>query len=566
MIARNLVYPLLAPVILVGGACHPSLPDHATTETVTPTAPPAPPQAHTLDEGAFSFLLGGKPAGEESFTVVATGDRRELRTKSTLRMGDQAMVTEASIHTDATYRALDGEATIVSGGATRKLTLRRDGDNLVLSSPGQPDTTNVGDLFVMNGVASHVGLVCSLAGDEEKTVSLFPRLEIKLAPIQSDKVDVDGRSVDLHLVSLAGAVGIDVYCDGTKPVLIDQQGTFIAVRDGYAGLLPLVARAPAKFPIPPELDEQPRSVTVAGAKLACSLLAPRHDNKKGKVRPLPAVFFLTGSSPEDRDEDTVGPGGVKVSIFRHLAVSLARAGVASLRCDDRGVGESTGTLAGGTLETFAADAVEMAKALRKEPGIDGARIGVIGHSEGGVVAPIAAVRAKLRSVILLAAPGRPLDQLILDQSAYLLRRSGMPEERLKQESERGRKLYQAIREGKPYPDDTRPEEKKTFDAILPWLTSFLRHDPVAAAAKLTVPVFIGQGGKDFQVTLTDAEALRGALAKNPAVTVLIYPELSHMFAPVAKGTLADYSDPNLQVDVAFIADVVAFARKSLGAP
>ncbi len=562
MYARSLV-------LVVSAACATTLPvEQRETVAAVPTAATAAQsgeQARTIDEGTFSFLLGGKPAGEETFRVAAVGDGRELRTKSTLVRGDNAVVTETALSLDAAARVVGGEVTVVAGATTRRITLKRDGEHLIASSPGQADTSDAGDLFVMNGVVSHVGVACWLGGDADKEVSLFPGLTITLGAVQSEQLVVDGRGVDLRLVPISGAIAIDVYCDGQKPVLIDQGGAFTAIRDGYQGLLRLVARAPAKPDLPPEVEDLPRTVAVDGAKLACSLMTARAAGG-AKAKRQPAIFFLSGSGPEDRDDDTVGPGGVKASLFRRIAVALARAGVATLRCDDRGVGQSTGTLAGSTLESYAADAVALAQALRKEPGVDPAHIGVIGHAEGGTIATLAAVRAKLRAVILLAAPGRPLDQLILEQSAYMLRQAGMPDDKVDKETGRGRRIYQAIREGKPYPEDTRPEEKKQFDAILPWLVGYLRHDPVAAAAKLTMPVLVAQGGKDFQVSRVDADALRRALARNTDLAFKLYPELSHVFAPVAKGTLADYSDPNLQVDPVFLADVAAFARKSLAAP
>src|SRR6202020_704780 len=137
---------------------------------------------------------------------------------------------------------------------------------------------------------------------------------------------------------------------------------------------------------------------------------PRAAQAKGKEPKLPAVIFLSGAGPQDRDEDTVGPGGVKLSVFKVMAIALAEKGIASIRCDDRGTGKSTGTFEQATLSTFVRDAEEVVKALRARPDVDPARIGLVGHSEGGVVAPVVARAAAItgggvRGVLLMAAPG-----------------------------------------------------------------------------------------------------------------------------------------------------------------
>src|SRR5262249_1924447 len=279
-------------VLLSVAACSNTLPASGNRETVAavPTAATAAQSgepAKTIDQGTFAFLLSGRPAGEETFHVVAAGDGRQLRTTSTLLRGDEAVVTETSLRLDADMRVVGGEITVVAGATTRHLTLKRDGDHLIASSPGQPDTNDVGDLFVMNGVAAHVGVACWLGGTEDREVSLFPGLTVTLGAVQSEQLVVDGRGVDLRLVPLSGAVAGGVYCDGRKPILIDQGGTFTAVRDGYQGLLALVARPPAKPDLPPEVEDLPRTVAVDGAKLGCSLMVPRRP-RGAKARPLPA--------------------------------------------------------------------------------------------------------------------------------------------------------------------------------------------------------------------------------------------------------------------------------------
>ena len=159
-----------------------------------------------------------------------------------------------------------------------------------------------------------------------------------------------------------------------------------ATRAGWEEIGGALENSERKKPsLPPGLIEEERTVKASGAELACSLLLPAERKPR-----LPAVVFITGSGPEDRDEDTVGPGGLKLAIFKVIAIELGRAGIASLRCDDRGTAKSTGSFRSATLETFVADTSAEVAALRAEAAIDPARVGLIGHSEGAIIAPVVA--------------------------------------------------------------------------------------------------------------------------------------------------------------------------------
>jgi uncharacterized protein len=275
---------------------------------------------------------------------------------------------------------------------------------------------------------------------------------------------------------------------------------------------------------------------------------------------------VTGSGPEDRDDDSPGAGGMKTALFKHIAIALAQGGIASLRCDDRGVAESTGSIAHATLDTLVEDASAEVEALRAEPGIDGTRIAIIGHSEGGTVGPMVAEKdAGIKAVALLAAPGRTLDELILEQRDDVNRKEGFNEAYVVREHKRMAGIYAAIRAGKPLPASTTDEERRIIEPSLDWLVSHFRHDPLKTLAKLKIPVFVAQGEKDVQISAkADAAKLRQTLARtNKRAEVKLYPTLSHVFAPAKTGDAADYSDPDLHVDIAFIGDLVTFVKASL---
>ena len=175
----------------------------------------------------------------------------------------------------------------------------------------------------------------------------------------------------------------------------------------------------------------------AGVTLAGTLTLPR-----GKG-PFPAEILITGSGPEDRDETVFGHRP-----FRVLADHLTRHGVAVLRLDDRGVGRSTGRFAGATSEDFAGDILASVAFLRGRSEIAPRQIGLIGHSEGGLIAPIVANRSRdVSYVVLMAGPGIPGDSLLMLQSALLRGSMGVDDAALAQERAVSRRLYTAARRG-----------------------------------------------------------------------------------------------------------------------
>jgi uncharacterized protein len=356
----------------------------------------------------------------------------------------------------------------------------------------------------------------------------------------------------------------EIVCDGDKMVLLRQDATrLLAYRAGYESLGQDIAMAENQKPeLPAGVQELERQVRVAdGTTLACSLVLPTE--RRGL---LPSAIFLNGTGPQDRDGDSPGGRPIAVALFRHLAIGLAQRDVASLRCDDRGVGGSQGTLATATLDSLVADASAQVAQLRSEPGLDPARVAVVGHSEGGAIGPLVASRdGRVRALVLLAAMGRPLDQISLDQREAALKASGMSEADRARDQKRFARIYAAIRAGKPLPAETTDSERQALEPILGYLASHLRHDPQKTLRAIKVPVLVARGGKDFHVSERDLRAITEALRKggNRRVTVKTYPELSHVFAPTRTGTIEDYRDPSLTVDPTFVSDVAAFLAGAL---
>ena len=225
-------------------------------------------------------------------------------------------------------------------------------------------------------------------------------------------------------------------------------------------------------------------------------------------------------------------------------------------------GQSTGDFRRVTLDTLARDARAALAALRREPAVDPARLAIVGHSEGAIVAPMVAARTSgVRALALMAPPGRPLDAIIIDQEQASMRRFGLSQAEIDANVAELRATYEAVRAGKRLPASLSPAERRGIAESATWLRSHFRHAPLAEAAALSrIPVLVTAGGRDVQISTADAELTRDAFLKggNKLVAYKIYPELNHLFAVSKSGSVADYFDPLAEVDRAFLDDVAGF--------
>ena len=282
--------------------------------------------------------------------------------------------------------------------------------------------------------------------------------------------------------------------------------------------------------------------------------------------PFPAVVLLSGSGPQDRDSDLLG-----FKPFKLIAESFVQRGIAVLRCDDRGVGGSTGTIAGSTIEDFAGDALAAVHLLRGRAGIDAARVGLLGHSEGAIVAAVAAARsADVNFIIWMAGSAVSGDEILRMQAASLARAAGATESAVEIILGHHAAFMTALKEDAP--DDKVMALGRTLavaqitavpgnksptpgdlDALMnqilpvlrsPWMRFFIKFDPSAALRRVSVPVLAIFGGRDLQVPqVVNRERLEKALsdAGNQAVTVRVYPEANHLFMPAVTGQPAEYA-------------------------
>lgn len=288
---------------------------------------------------------------------------------------------------------------------------------------------------------------------------------------------------------------------------IPQAGLRIVVMTG-ADAARLRASAP-DYSAPadaPYTAEEVQVRTPAGHTLAGTLTLP-----KARAGRLPAVVTITGSGHQDRDEFVAIAGGYR--LFREVADTLSRRGIAVLRMDDRGIGGSGGDVLGTTAD-FADDIRAAVAYLRSRSDIDPARIALVGHSEGGTIAPmVAANDPQLAGVVLLAGTGYTGRRIIDYQIENGVRGSSLPEAQH---------------------DSLIAAQKAEFEATMGrnrWMQYFLTYDPVPTARRVTQPALILNGATDQQVRPEEARLLEAAMKAggNTRVTVRILPDLNHFF-------------------------------------
>jgi pimeloyl-ACP methyl ester carboxylesterase len=284
-----------------------------------------------------------------------------------------------------------------------------------------------------------------------------------------------------------------------------------------------------------------------GVSLAATLTKPESPG------PHPVVVLVSGSGAQDRDETIFGH-----KPFLVIADALTRRGIAVIRYDDRGWGESTGDPTTGTTADFASDTLAVLRFVAARPDIDPKRVGIIGHSEGGMIAPMlaAAHPNDVAFIVMLAGPGVIGHELLTRQTELGMRLGTSDETRIAADMAVLSQVYKLIAskpvdEAKPAIEalwkQAKPDEPG-LDALLAladsaWMRFFLAYDPRPDLVKIKCPVLVLNGATDIQVDdEQNLPAITAAFkkAKNKQVTVLARPGLNHLFQHSETGNPEDY--------------------------
>lgn len=297
--------------------------------------------------------------------------------------------------------------------------------------------------------------------------------------------------------------------------------------------------------------------------------------------PHPGVVLISGSGLQDRDETLFGH-----KPFWVLADHLSRRGVAVLRYDDRGFAESTGDPSSATMIDFAGDAWAALDWLAEHERVDGERVGLLGHSEGGAIAPLVAAEhpKAVDFVVMLAGPGVSGTQIIVHQLGLLLAAAGVDEAEIAKQQAQARALHQAVLDHPDDPEKARaaleavvreqlpdiPDaevEKRVATLTQPWMRHFLSWDPAPVLTRVQAPVLALNGELDLQVDPEqNLPAIEAALskAKNPAVDLVRLPGLNHLLQPAETGAVDEYGQIETTMDPAALERISAWIRATTG--
>lgn len=313
------------------------------------------------------------------------------------------------------------------------------------------------------------------------------------------------------------------------------------------------------LPYPYDEEEVRYENKEAGIELAGTLTKPKGQG------PFPVVLLISGSGPQDRNEELMGH-----KPFLVLADYLTKQGIAVLRVDDRGVAESGGDFASATSLDFASDVLAGVEYLKTRTDLNPDQIGLIGHSEGGIIAPLVASQTEdVAFIVLMAAPGLTGEEISLLQSGLIQRAVGIPEKQVEEELALLAELLTINREV----DDLEEAAERITDAILarfaklsaeerelagdpeplieaqlaqllsPWFRFFQTYDPFPTLTQVNCPVLAINGSKDLQVPATEnltkiAEALEEGGNKKYEIVELA--DLNHLFQTSETGSPGEY--------------------------
>jgi pimeloyl-ACP methyl ester carboxylesterase len=576
--------------------------------------PVAPPTAEAVP--VPSMFMGEISAGPGTLFVSFQVESGETAGPSKVLV---TMPTVGAIAQPARDVVLDGDRLAFSvsslgvvgrfDGAVKDA---RYAGTLVLSVPEQPDVSAEFSLSQsvlasqVEGFAAYRGRVQTGGGGLEMTVVLAK--ESPFGPVAS--VDIPAQGVDGWPLVVEGLedglwrlrLPIGMAAPSFELAEVEDASRLEGVLKQAGMVLPLamtrlgtydrsVFRRP-QHPAPPFAYEV-REVEFRhphGHRLAGTLTLPSGATAES---PVPGAVLVSGSGPQDRDETIFGH-----KPFLVLADALTQGGIAVLRYDDRGVGGSGGDFASATTFEFATDADAATEFLKSVPEVDAAKVGLIGHSEGGLVAPIVAKWQReqgdpatmLAFAVLLAGPGVPGDQILRVQMRELLEASGIGEDDVAAVLESQGRLLDAAKanDAGAMLDAARDlaaaqasigAEGQLENALLeagaeaivaqmqaPWMKTFLALDPRPLLVEMRIPTLALIGSLDRQVdpdqnlpVIEAALRLGGAPFRARRVD-----GVNHLFQPAKTGGIDEYGSIETTFDPATLAEIVAWVRDTMG--
>ncbi len=525
--------------------------------SVVPAAarPQAPPPGTTAD---FTIFIQGAPVGSERVTVTTGADGWTISATGRIGAPLNLVTSRFEVRYDTAWHplaltiegSLRGQPLVMHttfAGTTATSEITQAGQLSHETDQVAPDTIVLPNLFFAAYEAMALRLASLQPGASFKAyVVPQAELEVRVTSVDTETIQTAGKKLEtkrygLSLANPGGPVAMEFWTDPESRMVrirIPSQRLDVARVDAAA-----VNARVERLSRPG--DEQAH-VPANGFSLAATVSRPSAAPAAGTR--WPAVVLVPGSGPMDRDETVAG-----IPIFAQVANALADQGYLVLRYDKRGVGQSGGRDEAATLADFAEDVRAIVTFLGKRKDVDPKHIVLVGHSEGGLVAMLAASREKkVAAVGLLATPGTTGAELVLEQQQHMLGTMDLAVADRQARIDMQKKIVNAVLSGTGW-EGVPPAFRRQTDT--PWYKSFLMFDPARVLPKVSQPVLILQGELDRQVAARHAGRLADiarARKKNPGTEVFVIAGVNHLLVPARTGEVAEYAslpDKHVSKDV-----------------
>jgi pimeloyl-ACP methyl ester carboxylesterase len=505
---------------------------------------PAPAAPYSSE---FQVFFRGVPIGNEQLSV--TRDQEGVRIAGSSRIGAPVNLTarrveiryspsgaplSCSIEGSVQDRLLVINTSVANGMATSDVTQ-------AAVNSRKSDAVAADAVLLLNSYfGSYEGLANRLAamkqGDELQAY-IVPQgqLAVRVRGVASERLrtpagPVEARRVGVRMVDPSTPVDAEIWITTDGHLLrlsVPSQG-FEMVRSDIASV------STRREPVSRPNDEQVR-IQANGFSIAATLSQPTG----APVGRRPAVVLVPGAGRTDRDEALSG-----IPLYGQLAATLADAGFVVVRYDKRGVGQSGGREETAGIADYAEDVRAVVQFLRKRKDVDGKRVALLGHAEGGMIAMAAAARDDgIRGLVLVATPGVTGAEHVLEQQRQALSRMNLPEAERQAKIALQAKINQAVLSGTGW-EEIPPQVRRQADTA--WFRSFLAFDPAVTAKKVDQAVLILQGERDREVLPANADKLLTAMkGRKPSASrtadVVRVPGVNHLLVESETGEVDEYA-------------------------
>lgn len=531
-----------------------------------------PAQPAASSDTQFLVFFRSQPVGREEVVVLRTADGWLVQGSS--RLGPPIDITsrKAEVSYDAEWRpkslivdaVVRGQDILIKStfdGATASTTVEVQGKPQSKADPVAADTIVLPNTFL----GSYAALARRLQGKTtgaELRAYIAPQGEVTIrvtgtAPAQIDTpkgtITATRYSLTFNNPPPAGDLPLSVWTDADGGLLrmsIPSQTVEVAREDVASA-----ASRTSTFSVAG--DDSVTIPTTLGFSLGGTITTPASG-----TGPFPALILVGGSGPTDRDETVAG-----IPVFGHIARDLVAAGFVVVRYDKRGIGQSGGRTESVTIADYAEDARQILLWLEKQKNVDKDRIGIVGHSEGALVAMLVAGRErnKVGAMALVAGPSTDGNAVVLEQQKMILSKLPIDEAQRAERIALQEKINNAVMKGTGWteiPDAAR----KVADT--PWFYSFLTFDPAKAMNDTRQPVLIVHGELDVQVQPHHADKLAElarARKTKTDVEVLKVPGINHLLVPAKTGEISEYASlgADAKVSTQVTSAIAQFMTKAL---